>query len=311
MYFIFVKANVDFRSSSSILHCLLYASSLSFLRLVSFIDVFFSPLLREQRKFEGALCKRLERLEQRLLEQMSQSVVNQSVVSVVSTDTRVDRNVNDTLDTTYAVEKSDVTDQNLSSSTCDNEVNGDRSVTLKTPFRLDLSHYSSDISSGDVTLLSDRNFPETPIMDTSENSFGNSCHDYSHMTSGNINFGRGCNDDELKPFSPGGAAAIDYTGFGTATTKLSTVITEIKSCKRRNHDASLLSTTVSSSSVKMHKLKRKSVFADGSSRLDNFLSVDEVLSCSPLFLKPPLVKRWRHAPFVSTAVPRANVTSQL
>lgn len=54
-------------------------------------------------------------------------------------------------------------------------------------------------------------------------------------------------------------------------------------------------------------MKRKSVFADGSSRLDSFLSVDEILSCSPLFLRQPRVKRQRHVPFLSTAAPLLNV----
>ena len=286
--------------------------------------VVFSPLLREQRKFEGALCKRLERLEERLMAQMSQTIVNRTVVlneTKVNGDDDIRTESND-LNTTFTFNGSDETDRNWTESAaydCVQPTNdsSDRSVVVTTPFSHDRN---PDFISGGGDLWPGKLSQSPPTSDCntfitdiseqsleSERSLGNG--DYNHMPSGSVNFNRGCDDDnKLTPFRSGEADSFDSVSIASATAKLTNIMTEIKSCRKVCGDATTFSLTVSA--VKMCRGKRKSVFADGSSRLESFITVDDILSCSPMFFKQPLVKRRRHAPFISTAAPRSSVKGQ-
>ena len=213
---------------------------------------------------------------------MNQSVV--STITKVSSDVG-DMTVDDTPDRTYSIDQSDDSLPDL----CQSHMTNDVTVIADTPPILNLSHLNSDMSSGVITL-------------SDESSDHVTVRSYQNITDTPAKESSDSNEDKFSAFSPGGTAFVCSTGLVTATTTLTNIMTEIKSCSKT--DTSILSKTMSS--VKMSGMKRKSVFADGSSRIDSFLSVDEILSRTPLFLRQPLMKRRRHAPFVSTAMAKSK-----
>jgi len=225
------------------------------------------------------------------MKRMSLASVNLSTVSTVtkvSSDVG-DMTVDDTPDRKYSVDRSD---DSLPDLTYQSHMTNDVTVIADTPPMLNLSHCNSDMSS-DVITLSDKSSDYVTVQP------------YQNITDTHVKESCDSNDNKLTAFSPGGTGFVCSTGLVTATTTLTNIMTEIKSCSKT--DTSILSKTMS---VKMHGTKRKSVFADGSTRIDSFLSVDDILSCTPLFLRQPLMKRRRHAPFVSTAMPKSNVKGQ-
>ena len=243
--------------------------------------------------------------------QMNQTIINRTVVFNETKIDDSDMAESDDLNTTFTVNGSDVADRCWTDAATYDHVDltndsSDGSVVARTPCSEDLNpaFVSGDVWPGKPSLSP----PTTDSTDISESERSLGSGDYSHMSSGSVNFSRGCDESDLTTFRSGEADYVDSVSIVSATAKLTNIMSEIKSCSKVGGDATCLSVTMSA--VKMCKGKRKSVFADGSSRLDNFLTVDDILSCSPLFLRPPLVKRIRHAPFVSTAAPMSSVKGQ-